>query len=173
LDPTLLLDITDYETLMSNSRSSVVKNELLIYILDQTAEKENIIELASNKLGMKPFKINHLKNNPEILPPVEGWLMAFRDASFIITDSYHGCIFSILFNKPFLVIANKERGLMRFTSILTLFGLEKRMIHSIDEFSSGILENQINWEYTNSLLEKQRKYSRSFLINALKGINGN
>jgi hypothetical protein len=62
-----------------------------------------------------------------IQPPVESWLRAFYDSEFIVTDSFHACVFSILFHKQFLVIGNKDRGLARIHSLLSMFGLEDRL----------------------------------------------
>lgn len=56
--------------------------------------------------------------NDCVFPPVEEWIRGFIDAEFVITDSFHGTVFSILFNKPFIAIANKSRGIARFNSIL-------------------------------------------------------
>jgi len=66
------------------------------------------------------------------------------DAQFVVTDSFHGTVFSILFNKPFIAIANKERGLTRFTSLLKLFHLEDRLFFSSEDFVPENLK-EINW----------------------------
>lgn len=67
---------------------------------------------------------------------VEQWLRSFDDASFIITDSFHGCIFSILFRKNFIAIGNVTRGIERFFSLLDLFSLRERLILSCEEYDS-------------------------------------
>ena len=64
-------------------------------------------------------------------PPVEQWLKDFQDAKFVITDSFHATVFSILFGKPFIVIGNKERGLSRIDSLLKMFGLEGHVVSSL------------------------------------------
>lgn len=46
----------------------------------------------------------------------------------MITDSFHACVFSIIFNKPFIAIGNKGRGMTRFDSLLKQFGQEMRLI---------------------------------------------
>ena len=68
-----------------------------------------------------------------MLQPVERWLQAFRDADAVITDSFHACVFSIVFNKPFLVFCNSARGLSRLESLLTITGLSQRLVASKDE----------------------------------------
>ena len=58
------------------------------------------------------------------------FLWLFDHAQLVLTDSFHACVFSILFKKQFLVVGNKERGMSRFESLLKQFGLESRLVTS-------------------------------------------
>ena len=98
-----------------------------------------------------------------IKPSVESWLKGFHDAKFIITDSFHGCLFSIIFNKPFLIIGNEKRGLARFNSLLSDFALMDRMILRKDENYSDIIQKSIDWEAVNNRLEEKRREACRFL----------
>lgn len=69
---------------------------------------------------------------------VEHWLSNFDDAEFVLTDFFHGCVFSIIFRKQFLAIGNKERGLRCFHSLLTLFPLQDRLMLSSDEYKGNL-----------------------------------
>ena len=86
------------------------------------------------KKGYIPFCVNSRIEEWDapiqecIQPPVEEWLRGFYDAEFVVTDSFHACVFSILFNKPFIVIGNEGRGIARFESLLKTFGLEERLV---------------------------------------------
>ena len=99
-----------------------------------------------------------------IAPSVEQWLHGFYDAEFVVTDSFHACVFSILFNKPFVAIGNAGRGISRFTTLLTLFGLKDRLIIDISEYSGNV---SINWNKVNSLLNEYRRYSLDYLSECL------
>ena len=59
-----------------------------------------------------------------------------EDADYVVTDSFHGCVFSIIFGKEFVAYANRDRGMARFTSLLRTFGLEDRLVTSFDENKS-------------------------------------
>jgi len=100
--------------------------------------------------------------NDCVFPPVEEWIRGFIDAEFVVTDSFHGTVFSILFNKPFVSIGNKGRGLSRFTSLLKMFKLENRLIFNSEYCNLDNL-NSIDWERTNSILRDKREKSLRFL----------
>ena len=89
------------------------------------------------------------------------------DAKFVITDSFHGTIFSIIFNKPFYAIANKNRGLTRFTSLLKLFNIENRLLFSTDDIDKDY-SNEINWEHINKIISQEKLKSLNYLMNQLK-----
>ena len=139
---------------------------LMTYILDETDQKLMLVENISKKLHLDVFKSNNnhlydaqLPIKERIQPPVEEWLNGFYESDFIITDSFHACVFSILFNKPFIAIGNRERGLSRFYSLLNMFGQEFRLftVCSDVELTEQILSNP------NCDVVSARKKSLDFL----------
>ena len=170
LDPTMLLDTADYMDLCSAAGVAHSPGTLLCYILDESPEKMALIEKMAVEKGLVPFRVNSKVENRQapleerIQPPVEQWLRGFYDAEFVITDSFHACVFSILFNKPFIAIGNKDRGMSRFTSLLKMFDLQDRLI-SLD-MKNNIKDN-IDWVQVNSILTSKRLLSRQFLENSL------
>ena len=84
-----------------------------------------------------------------------------------MTDSFHGMAFAILFNKPFIVIGNKERGLERFISLLKMFNLSSRLINNV-ECVKVLMETQIDFAPVNAKLEAMRAVSLNFLRNGLE-----
>lgn len=146
LDPTMLLSLEDYISLIDVARPSQSDGELLTYILDVTEEKSKFIKDVSAKTGYKPFSVIaqstdfNTEVSMRIQPPLESWLKGFMDAKIVITDSFHACVFSILFRKPFLAIVNEGRGASRFRSLLGLFGLEDRIVDINKPISKEIIE---------------------------------
>lgn len=142
LDPTMLLDKEDYMHLIEAAGTPKSKGTLLNYILDETPEKRTLMEQIAKNKRLIPFRVNSKVEDrtapleERIQPPVEQWLRGFYDAEFVVTDSFHACVFSILFNKSFVVIGNKERGMARFSSLLKLFNIESRIIVNFDDFRS-------------------------------------
>lgn len=106
-------------------------------------DKKKILNqvVGDKKLQIMEIDMNYsdlgLPLERRVLPSVENWLASFRDADFVVTDSFHACVFSILFNKPFVVIANKERGLSRFTSLLSQFNLQSHLLFSPSDYNSN------------------------------------
>ena len=170
LDPTMLLTSEDYDNL--SDKAPLSSGKLMTYILDESQRTDEIIDNVAKEFGLTPFRVNSKveqgDNEPKLSnrqqPPVENWLRGFRDAEYVITDSFHACVFSIIYNKPFLCIGNGFRGMARFNSLLGQFGLMDRLV-SID--SDHIPSSNIDWMKVNAILEEKRRKSVGFLRQAL------
>lgn len=152
IDPTLLLSADDYRVLINNVVTKPSKGNMLVYILDKTEEKISLVNRIAAEKGLTPFWLDspddHNDNYPlkgQIKMPVEQWLRSFDDAEFVFTDSFHGCVFSIIFRKQFLAIGNYARGLSRFLTLFKLFNLEERLVFSSIDYK----ENMPSIEYNN------------------------
>lgn len=165
-DPTLLLSKDDYESLIPNFNKQATKQQLLSYMLDDNAEKSALrsrIAKEKNLIVNITNKVDYWKEGEEIIPqpPVEEWLRAFAESEYVITDSFHACVFSIIFHRQFTVLANKDRGIARFTSLLSMFGLGDRMIYSPSEYK--VLPD-IDYAKVDELLKERRKDAKNFLL---------
>jgi len=164
LDPTLLIDKKYYLSLFKNLEIES-KSGIFNYQLDNNESKYKFVDHLSKKMNLKVFNINggttKIKN--VIKPSVENWLKSFYDADFVVTDSFHGTIFSIIFNKPFYAIQNKERGSSRFLSLLQLFDLEDRLVTDVTSFNLENFNKEIDYEIVNKKLSLLRMESISFL----------
>lgn len=175
LDPTLLLTANDYRYLVNNAKTYPSEGNMLVYMLDTTEEKKALINRIAEEKGLIPFWMNSdIDDENKLLEeriktPVEQWLRSFDDAEFVLTDSFHGCVFSIIFSKQFIVIGNEKRGLSRFTSILEEFSLSDRLLLDVVdyEFCRKILDKKIDFDFISNLLERKRLDS----IDYIKSIN--
>lgn len=170
LDPAFLLEKQQYHNLFSNA-SGENKGKLLVYFLDRTAQKDQMAQELASELKTSAFTVgakDPSKNAPledRMYPPVSKWLEGFADAKFVITDSYHGCVFAIIFNKPFFVIGNRQRGMARFDSVLELFDLKDRLVDT--HLPSDIIQKEIDYEGVNQIIGQRRLLARKFLEQAL------
>ena len=173
LDPTLLLNAEDYSQLIGKVEK---KSGLFSYVLDDAVEKNEFIKNCASILNLKVFnnqskyKFSTSKSNKledHVAPPLEGWLQGFRDADFVITDSFHGTIFSIINQRPFIILVNEKRGASRFESFLQQLDLTHRLVYDINDFDTSILETPINYDRVNEKLDVLKKESLGFLLNSL------
>ncbi len=176
LDPTMLLHKEDYIDLFKNENLHNNKG-IFTYILDKNSQKQNVIHEVESF-----YKLRCFTNQPQkefftdlsqnlgdyVYPKIESWLKSFHDADFVVTDSFHGTVFSIIFNKPFLVLLNEERGASRFHSLLSQLGLEERLITDYNEFSKDVLSKKIDFENVNKMVESLREISLDFLSNSIE-----
>ena len=98
-----------------------------------------------NKENLQIDNIHHLKgfNSLKTTYSVPEWLASFSNADFVVTDSFHGMVFSIIFEKDFVVIGNEGRGMDRFVSLLGLLELEDRLILNKSELNKDRLKKLI------------------------------
>lgn len=177
LDPTLLLTEKDYEKFLKKTNK---KSYIFSYILDSTESKTKFLNIAKNNLGIDVLNILPVKNKKDKLflssddysyymyKSVEEWLSGIKYADYIITDSFHGMVFSILFKKQFVVLANKERGVSRFTSLLGKLGLMDRLILDLENINiTNIFENSINYSGVDEKLSIERDKSFDFLMQSI------
>lgn len=169
-DPTMLLLSEDYEKLIQNKRVVNHGESLACYFLDETKEKSLLVSEIAEYLNIKPYYlatrvIDDSYNNLT----VEEWLDGISKAKYVVVDSFHGCVFSILFKKQFVVIGNHQRGLSRFKSLLSNLGLASRMVTSLDEFMKRkqALMAPIDYDSIEKRIVEIRNNSLAFLYNAL------
>lgn len=172
IDPTLLLLADDYLDLIELGETLPSDGSLLVYLLDnRSSEKKAIINHIESAKTMRPFYVEFREDDPDIPVneriqiSVEQWLRGFNEAKMVVTDSFHGCVFSIIFQKPFIAIGNASRGMARFTSLLRMLGLEDRLIVSLEEFQSRKEEllRAIDYASVNAKLQICREKAMTFL----------
>ncbi len=162
LDPTMLLSADDYREVVKKSGLSCRnKGGVLVYVLDMNDEKQNFINEFCKQKGVTPFFVGK-EDEKGVLPSIESWLDGFDSADYVITDSFHGSVFSIIFNKPFISIGNKARGLSRFNSLLSIFNLENRLI-DLDNLQKIPQIEDPDWNSVISIMNEWQDKSITFL----------
>ena len=161
LDPTMLLKKEDYIDVCKNEPES---NEPFVfaYILDMTDEKRQMAEKTAKTLGCGVRYLSADKVKKE--DTIEKWLANFRDAKYVITDSYHGTVFSLIFQKQFYTFYNTYRGNARMDSLKKISGLEDRFI-TVPVESLG---REIDYADVEERVEKMRVGSVEYLAGVLK-----
>lgn len=156
-DPTLLVERPVYLSLCKDVPRKK-GNYLFVYILDASDAVMNIIKDIASGKGLDII-VKQADGNISDTDSVEKWLSCFRDCSLVVTDSFHGTVFSIIFNKEFYVLQNVERGFTRLISLLNTFELGDRILSQNQPLRNG----NINWKQVNEILEGERKRGIDFL----------
>lgn len=167
IDPTLLVDPSFYDEAVASGQA-FTRPTILRYVLDQSDKVQRITTAVTERLGADGIAIYSIPSEQREMISIPKWLQAFRDAEYVVTDSFHGTIFAIVFKKNFVTIPNHDRGLDRFTSLLDLLGLRDRLLISDDlNEVSRVLSLPIDYEDVFKRIAELRADSSAFLLSAL------
>ena len=162
LDPTLLIDKKYYLNLIKYYKSNNIINNkyIFIYSIGQNNNMKTFMKESNLKLNYTIYEY-YLNNNSTI----EEFIYHMTKCSAVITNSYHGTIFSILFNKPFVSFCNKNGEYQRFLTLEYLFGIEKRIFDYNQSPNCNLLMEplKINYYLVNKIKKESIKYIKKNL----------
>lgn len=174
VDPTLLVDVEFYEKYIQKNENEGVANGIFTYMLNHESGYEDIYLKARTELKLPLYslivnsEINDSNENKDYLKPSpKEWITLLINSKFVITDSYHGTLFSIIFKKSFISIENEKRGISRLKSFLRKLDLEERLIFKNQSFDPDILNKGIDYDKVYSILNPWIDSSKKFLLNSL------
>lgn len=177
LDPCFLCDEAEYSTLIRKAKHKF-DGAVFGYVLDMNADIENLMERAKNEIS--PDKNVYLMTT--LIATKKDWdtlfdrvnfladaansdfLYNIKNAPFVITDSYHGACFCVIYRTPFIVLVNTERGEERY-KLFEDIGLASQIILPQNADKAEFI-TEIDWESAYEKLNKMRESSFEFLENA-------
>lgn len=168
-DPTLLLEAADYSRVIRRWWTRRLPEPFMaVYLLDETAEKRALTQAVAGSATLYPQQLtahgDATRAMDRIPLSVPQWLRCMRDCESVLTDSFHGCVFAIIFNKPFVCLGNKARGSARFDSLLGTFGLQERLLtNPTAEQVAECMRTPIDWERVNSIRHSEQQRAFTFL----------
>lgn len=163
LDPTLLLSADDYCELTAD-RPRSKESYLGTYVLDRKPESDILLEKISRLTGLP--NIRQITENDKDFAPKD-WVAMIRDADFVVTDSFHATVFSIIFKKSFITLCNHSRGADRFISLLKPLRLMDRLIDSNCKEIEKAASQNIDWNKVYDSLDCRRDFAIDFLKSSL------
>ena len=165
----MLLEKKDYEKILSHKEKR--NTGLVCYYIGENEDNKvffrralnTTAEFFNNKwtVANKQIQFNHKDKE---LPLIEKWLYNMMNASFVITNSFHGVAFSIIFQKPFIVLSLEGGGMSRINSILSIFGLKNRLAYKVEDIPK-IVNEKIDWNEVSKIKQSKREFSIDFLKN--------
>lgn len=147
---------------LAGTRRAVKRKYILIYAFEAVKECINIAKKIDSDSRMVRISDAFSKADKDVMN-IRGvgpkqFLKLIRDAEFVITDSFHGCAFSIIFEKNFYVIPY-EKTTSRMTNLLSMFDLKDRLVvRDISNF-----ENKIDYVKIRKIIEDEINKSDNYL----------
>ncbi|PWH05286.1 hypothetical protein DEO23_14560 [Brachybacterium endophyticum] len=188
VDPVFLLPQEHYSELADKATISPEGDYLAVFFLDPTEEKRNVAQAIADKLGVESIRvipnpddgIEHCRTiwadepRAHILDEdrPENFLRTYRDAGYVVTDSFHGSAFATIFEKPFSSIFNAKRGADRFKNLMSSLGFgESRRVRETDTAADieadPNVTREIDFSTARSYIESGRASSTEWLRDAL------
>ena len=153
-DPTLFLSVGDYINLCRDVPYR--RGDVFVYTLEETLE---------SIIAIRQFiKLNRMSAIMCDDRSVQDWLACMNDCKYIITDSYHGCLFAMIFQKPFICVKNGVRGNSRIDTLIEKFHLEKNVLDDWEQLPFA----KFSYEDKSEIIKQYREESLNWLMNALQ-----
>lgn len=169
IDPVLLYDFHDIEI-----NKPELENYILVYAYPgriNRYEEIKTIKSFAKKYNKKLVCVNMMQtwcDETIYVHPFE-LLSYFKYADYVVTDTFHGAVISVKYNRPFMQFirnSNLYSNNQKVGYFLHCFGLEKRIIRDLSEFQN-IMTEPIDYENVNKILEREREISMEYLQQAL------
>lgn len=177
LDPVFLPPVTLYQELAGVGRDAVPRTPYLFtYVLDRASVEPELLQQCGQRMQLPLFSVADAAPQEHRLPgesghaaTLEEWIACIQGCSCMITDSFHGMCMAILMHRPFVAICNDSRGAARFDSVLSLLGLEDRLLASGAQLAANpdLLHRPVDYDAVEQRLEVLRRQSMDWLQNAL------
>ena len=172
LDPTFLLTKKEWSELAKKSKKKIKEKYVLVYQLHDNKKFDEYAKKIAKEKKLKLFRISpslyHIARSGKLvyLPDQYEFLNYFENAEYILTDSFHATVFSIIFNKKFIDILPLNNTGTRIESILQLLGIENRILKNYDDFN--LIDGLIDYDKVNYKIEKEREKSYTLLKRAIE-----
>lgn len=148
IDPVFLINKNIWEDIATDTGNKY-KGKIITYLFFVDDETDRMLEFLSNKYGKDVIKLENGKISQE------EFLSAIKNADFVVTNSFHGMCFSLIFNKKVLCIKEITSG--RFNSIMKLFDIENLFVNSYEEIYS---KQDLFAEYDRNKIETVINHER-------------
>lgn len=170
LDPTMLITKDEWAEFAKKSNVKRDKKYVLKYYLGQ--KTDNVDVVISQYAENNDFEIVDINKKEKNIGPIE-FLWLIKNCEMMFTDSFHGSIFSIIFNKKFWIFerpAQSDTGEMnsRLHTLATHFNINKRILISNELRKDFDFEEEIDYRSIDFILKRKREQSYDYLKSILE-----
>lgn len=168
LDPTLLLDEKDYSLIASKPAVMGKKKFILLYFLTEPSEKRlRDIAKLSKENNLTVIRLHDPSDAEMYTQGPSEFLWLFKNATLVLTDSFHGTVFSVIFKTPFVIFERNRKGVAsmgsRIETLLSITNLHDR--YNMELQNERLLH--LDFTEAHSNIRKERKRSLQYLVRAL------
>lgn len=162
IDPTLLLDSSDYEVIVNNSEGSGINEYIYVYMLDDTGALYDVINRISKETGLPIVRCcDQINGYQNVISEAEGdgpaeFLDRVKNAALVITNSFHAVCFSILYRKNFFAVRRTIQA-YKTEELLKRLNLMDRYLDLSADFLSSIDYDSV-YEYLNTWRAESQDY---------------
>lgn len=163
IDPVFLIEPQNYLDIVYNAPySAEEKKHIFGYFRDPSEEKLAQIKSIAARYDLDVFIADDTT-------PVEQFLLMISSAEYVLTDSYHGLCFSLIFQKEYACYYNTIRGNDRFDTLIEILGLNPNKFLPENENAAAIeaIQCSENWNSVNRNITAQRENGVRWIMNAL------
>lgn len=166
LDPTLMISDNAWYQLSLNSKLSIKKKYIFVYILEENFDMVKIVNKISSYLNLQVISISKKKRfiNEQLFTSAgpEDFLYLIKNSSFVVTNSFHGTVFSLIFKKQNCIIPHKITG-NRLSDLMKKVGLDARVFYKYEDFDLNEVMNPIDYNKVFKNIENEKKLSHKYI----------
>lgn len=170
IDPVFLLDKKKWENILDDTKPK--EKYILCYALVSNPMTQQVVDELRRKTGLKvvyihTFPMKRVKADKYIYDngPLE-FLWWLRNAEYVVTTSFHGTAFSVIFHKKFYTLVKQYKS-QRMTDLLDMLGLSDRVLRDVNDISI----EDVNYENCDQVLESERQRSSAYFDEIISCVN--
>lgn len=165
LDPVLIYDFTDEVKIKGNLKDYIVVYSYAGRIKDEN--EINAIKEFAKKYGKKIVTVGYHQSFSDIKLDADAFelLGYIKNADFVVTDTFHGTIFSTIMRKQFVSII-RDSNRQKLSFLLEKLELSDRQLKKTEDLET-LLTTKIDYSKTEAVIEKERQRTVSYLQNNL------
>lgn len=173
-DPTLIADDCAFHGLADESARRDA-GYIFAYILDPSPEKDGLLQDVASRMGLELRAVpGMLVKDPPALynertPEIVDFVYLVKHAAFVITDSFHGTCFSIIFQRPFVSLVNEWRGAARY-QIFRDMGFSSRLVYHPEKVLVNLeaFTTEPDFTLAKEIRQREREKALAWLQSALE-----
>lgn len=178
LDPTLIANKKIWERLCEDSQplTNITDKYMLVYVFNNDQNVINIANKISKDLKLKVVSISRNAKYDNLMYETDSGNVAqfvklIKDSEFVVTNSFHGTCFSLIFEKKFYVIPHTERG-SRMTDLLEILEASDRVMYNVEQLPEDITSYKVDYNKINKNLDREREISKNYLKTSIENFKG-